>query len=714
MVKAMVEPKRFSVLEEADTVEVIGNAEQEIAILGLASRLSLHQDRLDVYPKFKPENRSYNEACQIQADFNLTLAQANEFILGNGYDINEPMAISINPFSWTVNQVLENLDELYVEEGCIYVRQGFQVVSATNPKGGRGLTATETLALNKISQWWQFRRQPIIKFEKKLWSLDTIETLELAGLERTTAPRLSMSADNVDHHSTYHPALNHSLKFSLGVDPEEPTADVMSIFTDLDLSDRVVKYLPKSGSYFTSNEEATRTLKSTKTTMTKFPVWSRPVLHKLVNAEFNAVSRRLAHKLVVRKHAIDPATECQGFFNAYCVQNWREVVSAMANDPIGFDYNAIYEWLIERPDGVAIEEELNQIMSQGIDVFSLNFVKVHVKLESLLKEQPIGHMNEQKQRIIVWQVKGITVMFSAAFKQAKERLKSLLKQNVMYADGKTPEELDRFASSIPVASDGWFVEDDLEQQDKQTDMEDITVEMAMYGYLGVSKSVLEAWLRVHKNWRAKGKFLTFIGDGMRLTGQATTSLGNAIINMLCHRRFVERMGARILMICFLGDDNNIYVEGFPNTDLLNRETASYYNMFSKAKTRKAVGQFCSLLFYESAGGHLRVCPDLVRLKRRFEVTNGVARTNSDNLNMRRWSYGMMLGPSSRIDEVAKAENWPVKPHSWYDASECVPATATFHNVDSEFVLSAVGALETMMCDPKPIDHEYILSATSRK
>lgn len=38
-----------------------------------------------------------------------------------------------------------------------------------------------------------------------------------------------------------------------------------------------------------------------KTTLTDFPVYSRPVLTKRVYAEFNAISGRLGSKVVLRK-----------------------------------------------------------------------------------------------------------------------------------------------------------------------------------------------------------------------------------------------------------------------------------------------------------------------------------------------------------------------------------------------------------------------------
>lgn len=46
-------------------------------------------------------------------------------------------------------------------------------------------------------------------------------------------------------------------------------------------------------------------------------------------------------------------------------------------------------------------------------------------------------------------------------------------------------------------------------------------------------------------------------------------------------------------------------------------------------------------------------PDWVRLNWRYEVTNGVNESNSENLNMRAMSYAMMLGPLPQIQTLIK-------------------------------------------------------------
>lgn len=62
----------------------------------------------------------------------------------------------------------------------------------------------------------------------------------------------------------------------------------------------------------------------------------------------------------------------------------------------------------------------------------------------------------------------------------------------------------------------------------------IQIEMAIYLLLGVHPVVLELWQTVHRKWRYKSSSLKGFGFAKRLTGQATTALGNVVVNMIVH------------------------------------------------------------------------------------------------------------------------------------------------------------------------------------
>lgn len=43
---------------------------------------------------------------------------------------------------------------------------------------------------------------------------------------------------------------------------------------------------------------------------------------------------------------------------------------------------------------------------------------------------------------------------------------------------------------------------------------------------------------MHHNWNLKSKYSKTMSDYQRLTGQATTAIGNAIVNLIVHMPFV--------------------------------------------------------------------------------------------------------------------------------------------------------------------------------
>lgn len=78
--------------------------------------------------------------------------------------------------------------------------------------------------------------------------------------------------------------------------------------------------------------------------------------------------------------------------------------------------------------------------------------------------------------------------------------------------------------------------------------------MYMYEMLGMNKMVLSMWKTVHMSWQFKSNFGSGSREAMRLTGQATTALGNVITNLVVHAQFVCDNYQKIKGILMLGDD----------------------------------------------------------------------------------------------------------------------------------------------------------------
>lgn len=110
---------------------------------------------------------------------------------------------------------------------------------------------------------------------------------------------------------------------------------------------------------------------------------------------------------------------------------------------------------------------------------------------------------------------------------------------------------------------------------------------------------------------------------MRQTGQATTAIGNFITNMQVHAQFFAQNKDITLIKLFLGDDSIAVMSEKPNTKDLREYIKIAFNMESKDNWYNDYGTFCQMVLYKGTNGSLGIGPDYIRLKFRYEVTNGV-------------------------------------------------------------------------------------------
>ncbi|UYL94275.1 MAG: putative polyprotein [Tvarminne alphaendornavirus] len=394
---------------------------------------------------------------------------------------------------------------------------------------------------------------------------------------------------------------------------------VVNLWEDSDLTDYNTKYAPLQDMKLGSRQAEGSTMMMTKTTLVKYPTWSRAVLAKQYNTEFNAVTGRLGSIVTLRKEKINVSREVNNFIKAYFREDCAGLLEKWKTKKITWDPSTLSEWVAKRKDWNTLSKDLVRVMQEGLHVSPLNSVNVHVKQESLLKDNPIHFQRESQGRIIVWQAKVLCGMFSPIFLQVKDRLKQLFHSAVEYTDGLTPSEI--AARLRLVNAEGCF-ENDLTKQDRQTDHEIIDVEFALYDLLGVDPTVLKIWREVHHMWRFKGTETRGQLDAMRLTGQATTAIGNVIVNLIVHSQFVLDNMKHIKLMLVLGDDGAILMDRKPNLDGLRRRLEDRYNMQCKPNYYRGYGTFCCLLLYRTLTGFWEAGPDYVRLCRRYEVTNG--------------------------------------------------------------------------------------------
>nr|UIA10488.1 polyprotein [Alphaendornavirus sp.] len=479
---------------------------------------------------------------------------------------------------------------------------------------------------------------------------------------------------------------------------DEPNTDVINMFTNRDLSDWLVRSAPTSNLVIKSSEQPGEIKTIEKTTLTRYPVMSRPVLTKAVFQTYNAVSTRLGSVTSYRKYNLNPQQEFAKIARAYFHDNWQHVCNKFSQNAITYNAEAVTQWLKEHPGTDKIQKEVDEILAEGFLTNPLNKLNVHNKLESLLKTDPITQIQDQKVRIIVWQRKGYAAIFSPIFIEAKKRLKTLLREGVIYADGYTPQELS--ARLRTTSGCTRFFESDMAKQDRQTDHDTLDVEFEVYKCLGVHENLLSVWRSVHRNWRFKNNHMSGNLDAMRMTGQATTAIGNVIVNMAVHADMVIKNRDNIQLILLLGDDNLMLTSAFLDLSKFKTDTKERYNMEVKPESHPEYGTFIQLIAYHTPEGTCELAPDWIRLTRRFEVTNGVSEATDENLEARCMSYSMMLGNLPEVTALVAAKQWPIVTESWYNASTAAQAMAIKHDMSIHQVNAMLAHLITMMASPK--------------
>jgi UDP:flavonoid glycosyltransferase YjiC (YdhE family) len=477
----------------------------------------------------------------------------------------------------------------------------------------------------------------------------------------------------------------------------ELTVYQVNFFEDVEAFDQVVMIAPSKG--VVRNREMANEIKSiAKATMTDYPHLARPQLTKMVHQEFNAVSRRLMSVETLRKveYRLDPKTEFNRCRDVYFKEEWPALNRANLEKPIMYDGAAVREWIRTRPGHIAISKELDELLAQGWELNPINRANVHVKLEALLKEEfATQSIRDQALRIIVWQMKGICAIFAPIFAEAKKRIKKWLNRKVLYADGYTPDELSARARLIP-SRGTILMEDDLSKQDRQTDEQLIECEMYWYIQAGVPVDIVNFWHQTHKNWRFKGKHTSGILNAMRLTGQATTALGNFIVNLMVHSRLLQEHKQIIILVMVLGDDFLCYSNGTIDSSKQGRISKDYYNMVSKAKHSKDEGTFLQMVSYPTEAGTMEIGADIVRLSMKFEVTNGVSEIMGDNLKARIASYVVMVGNCPEMQEVNQRLQLGLNVPTWYRQDAAIRATMIKRNMSEIEVRNELALLKRNM------------------
>jgi hypothetical protein len=489
--------------------------------------------------------------------------------------------------------------------------------------------------------------------------------------------------------------------------PETVSDKVIDFWTDYDLTHLNFLSRPSDSSIsLILKGWADRIIEEKKTTLTKFPIKARPVLTKIVHGLTNTVNLVLGSQLKIQQISWDPKEMAREVATTYFTNETKQ--QYFKENRITIQSEAIRAWLNERPDGIAVDAELSKILEEGLEVNQLNKINIHCKLESLLKANPIEMIEEQKIRIICWQRKGICAIFSATFVEAKRRFKEILGNQFIYADGLTITDLSKRLKLCGNLDDCHMFEDDLAKQDRQTTHSVLDYEMLMYDFIGVDQNLIRLWRSVHNKWWFSNKHVKGSMDAMRLTGQATTALGNWLVNLLVHCELIRRNKHNIIITLKLGDDHlTISRQPMQGVPEYKKRCGLKFNMVCTDESKHGFGTFCQMVVFLH-NGRLQIGPDYIRLRNRFEVTNGVHEANSENLLSRCMSYACMLGNCKPVRELVKQENWPIELQLWYDEMGLIEALEKKYNLNADGVLSNLMCLCKMLQERNTTTHKFLV------
>lgn len=471
-----------------------------------------------------------------------------------------------------------------------------------------------------------------------------------------------------------------------------PSLNAILVWGCRDLTDRLTLFGPLEDGLLVVKERPGKCIEVHKRVMCKFPSRSRVVINEMAYETLNALTGRYLSYKRLRKFTPDPDWLLAEFCEAYFRADWRQVVAEYQAHPVTLDSKASKAWLDERRGALKIYDDLHKWLTSAGTGRPINVMNVHSKAESLLKDSPIIDQRKQQARLIVWMPKFFACIFSPVFLQAKKRLHTLLREGIIYADGKTPDQLSALVRAMTRVNT--LFENDLTKQDRQTDEPILQFEKMMYRFLGVDSSVLDCWFVVHGKWLAKCKSGECIMTARRLTGQATTALGNVITNMQIHAKVIRTEGNNIRGALFLGDDMLVLCEREPWLQGYRSYVENGFNMQCKPHTSDEVGVFCCMLCYRTPEGCWELGPDVLRLVRRFEVANGAQDVNS--IRLRAMSYLMWLGPFEATNTLLAKTGWPIRPTAWFDGHTAMRASATKWGVTEQEVGHELMHLYDMM------------------
>jgi len=167
------------------------------------------------------------------------------------------------------------------------------------------------------------------------------------------------------------------------------TYDALNFWHDNDLHDHNIKIAPNNKGKIICNEHAQQFGTIMKYTLQQYPERSRPVLTNMCNAETNVITERIYKTMTIRIQTPKKVDVVGMIIKAYFKKDWEVETLNFKKNILCFDANKTKEWLDKAKNTDMKDKAVKDLLDSGLLLRPISDIKVHLKTESLLKDEPI-------------------------------------------------------------------------------------------------------------------------------------------------------------------------------------------------------------------------------------------------------------------------------------------------------------------------------------
>jgi len=317
--------------------------------------------------------------------------------------------------------------------------------------------------------------------------------------------------------------------------------------------------------------------------------------------------------------AVEDVWKC--FLEEACVPNAREKLLTYQSDPVALSDEGLRGWAAQA-DEKKIRRVISALEASGETLLSMDVGEYVMMLKSDVKPdlttKPIFQRIEPQ--VIVYHKTELNALYSSIFRVLVRRFLSLLKPNYKVVLMKDMADVERVIQNVhPFGRALKYLENDFSKYDKSQGRFVFMLEAFVFDQLGMNAEFLEHWLRGHKVSRVRSIALgmSLHLDYQRKSGDATTSFGNVLLNVLSVT-YAYR-GTCVVWAVFMGDDSLVCATEVHGDRNAVKVLAEVFNLGSKTFVTEQPYFASSFLMVDDENAVVRFLPDPVKRVARWSM-----------------------------------------------------------------------------------------------